>query len=177
MDTSVPTAAARLHPTRRTATVPIAGLVLVLMAAFAPAAAADSATIDRGTVTTPIVDTFYCEGWPDGSLIGTDVIDYQAVSVGDAFHVTGVDRADFRAEGPDGMYAIGGSLDRFSFDVGPGGIYNDAHHDWATVYDAGGQVLWKADYRAVEHFTITPNGTLRVDFARVVFDNAPCPGG
>lgn len=177
MDASVPSAAARLRSIRRTAAVPVAGLVLLLVAASAPAVVAESATVERGTETTPIVDTFYCQGWPDGTLIGTDVVDYQSVSRGDAFHVTGTDSATFRADGPAGMYAIGGSLDRFILDGGPGFVYNNVHHDWATVYGADGQFLWKADYRLVEGLKISPDGTVRVEFARVVFDNAPCPGG
>ncbi len=136
-------------------------------------AEAPAATVERATITTPINESADACGAP-ATMIGEDVLSYQSVQTGRGFHFAGTDQVTFVLTAADGTYAIGGSTDHLAFDAVAGEVRTDAHHDWASFYTADGQFLFEGQFRSVEHFTVTPDGALRIDFERIVVDDFPC---
>ena len=131
-------------------------------------AAAEDATVTRDTVTTPIFET----GLPDdcrpgltGTIVGTDVVDYQSVETAGHFHITLTDTGTARIDWSDGSYSIVGSVDHLSFNTGPGTtVFNTAHQDSGSTYSADGVFLVKLTFHIVEHVTVT-DGVVRTEFA------------
>jgi hypothetical protein len=129
---------------------------------------AAAAIVTRDTVTTPIFET----GLPDecrpeltGTLVGTDVVDYQSVETDGHFHITLTVTDTARIDWSDGSYSIVGSVDHESFDTGHGAtVFNTAHQDSGNTYSADGVFLVRSTFHIVEHFTVT-DGVVRAEFA------------
>jgi hypothetical protein len=149
-------------PRRRMAAI-LGGAALSL-ALVAPASAV--ANVGRFTETTVFTDaaTDDCRG-VTGTLTGTDVLSYQTVETSQGFHFEGTDAATLTFAFTDGSYATAQSLDHLSFNAGSGvTVSTTAHVDTVNVYAADGQILWTATLRQAEHFTITSDGVVRVQF-------------
>jgi hypothetical protein len=134
------------------------------LALVAPASAA--ATVGRFTETTQFTDTAAddCTG-ATGTLAGTDVLSYQTVETTEGFHFEGTDAATLEFTFTDGSYGTAQSLDHLSFNAGSGvTVFTTAHVDTVNVYAADGQFLWTATFRQAEHFTVTSDGVVRVQF-------------
>ena len=140
------------------------GAAALSLALVAPASAA--ATVGRFTVTTVFTDaaTDDCRGVA-GTLAGTDVLRYQTVETGQGLHFEGTDATTLTFSFNDGSYATAESLNHLSFNAGSGvTVSTTAHVDTVNVYAADGQFLWTATLRQVEHFTVTSDGVVRVQF-------------
>jgi hypothetical protein len=130
-------------------------------------AAADAVVI-RDTVTTPIFET----GLPDdcrpgltGTIVGTDVVDYQSVETAGHFHIALTDTGTARIDWSDGSYSIVESVDHQSFNTGLGTtVFNTAHQDSGNTYSADGVFLFRLTFHIEEHFTVT-DGVVRAEFA------------
>jgi len=155
--------AATTIPSRRLAA--FLGAAALSLALVAPASAA--AIVSRFTVTTQFTDTATddCRG-VTGTLAGTDVLSGQTVATDQGFHFDGTDSATLTFTFSDGSYAFAQSLDHLSFTAGAGvTVFTTAHVDSVHVYTADGQFLWTATLRQAEHFTVTSDGVVRVQFA------------
>jgi hypothetical protein len=153
----------------------LAGIVLLgvlLWSAGTAFAETPAATVERGTITTPFSESADVCGVP-ATIVGEDILRYQSVQTDQGFHFVGTDQATFVLTAADGTYAIGGSTDHFEFNAVAGEVHTDAHHDWMSFYTADGQFLFEGQFRKIEHYTVTPDGTLRVDFERIVVDTFP----
>jgi hypothetical protein len=149
-------------PRRRMAAM--LGAAALSLALVASAAAA--ATVGRFTETTVFTDaaTDDCRG-VTGTLVGTDVLSYQTVETGQGLHFEGTDATTLAFTFSDGSYATAQSVDHLSFNTGSGvTVFTTAHVDTANVYAADGQFLWTATLRQAEHFTVTSDGVIRVQF-------------
>ena len=160
----------------RSTWVRLAAFIAVL-ALPGTAMAGSPAVVERvsfyGTGTNVEAD-FFCTGL-SAIMTGSGTVSYQSVATENGFHVRGIDSGQWTATIENGGYATGGSIDRFAFNAGPGETVNkDTHVDWASVYGPDGTLLFEATFRVVEKFTVTADGELRVEFARVVFDDGPC---
>lgn len=131
-----------------------------------------AATVERGTITTPFSESVDVCGVP-ATIVGEDVLRYQSVQTDQGFHFVGTDQATFVLTAADGTYAIGGSTDQFEFNAVVGEVFTEAHHDWLSFYTADGQFLFEGQFRRIGHYTVTPDGTLRVGFERIVVDTFP----
>jgi hypothetical protein len=147
-------------------TLAVAVLLIGPGSAFAETPAA---TVERGTITTPFSESADVCGVP-ATIVGEDVLRYQSVQTDQGFHFVGTDQATFVLTAADGTYAIGGSTDHIEFTAVAGEVNTEAHHDWLSLYTADGQFLFEGQFRRIEHYTVTPDGTLRVDFERIVVD-------
>jgi hypothetical protein len=160
----------------RTTLVRAAALV-ALFALPGTAMAGNPAVVERVVVYatgTNVEEDFFCTGL-SAIMTGSGTISYQVIATDNGFHVQGSERGQWTATIENGGYATGGSIDRFAFNAGPGDTVNkDTHVDWAAVYGPDGDLLFETTFRVVEKFTITADGDIRVDFARVVFNDAPC---
>ena len=129
---------------------------------------AEDAVVTRDTVTTPIFET----GLPDdcrpgltGTIVGTDVVEYQSVETAAHFHITLTVTDTARIDWSDGSYSIVGSVDHESFSTGLGStVFNTAHQDSGSTYSADGVFLVRSTFHIVEHFTVT-DGVVRAEFA------------
>ena len=152
-------------------------LLSLLLAVPGVALAASPAIVVRETITFPFTfeePDFFCTGH-SAVATGTETLSYQTVETAKGFHVQGIDEGSFTATIEGGGYALGGSIDRFAFNAGPGDtVNNDTHVDWISIYGPDGEFLFDATFRVVEKFTITGDGHVRVDFARIVFNDGPC---
>jgi hypothetical protein len=149
-------------PRRRMAAM--LGAAALLLALVAPSASA--ATVGRFTVTTVFTDavTDDCRG-VTGTLVGTDVLSFQTVETGQGEHFVGTDADTVAFTFTDGSYATAQSLDHLTFNSGSGvTVFTTAHVDTVNVYAADGQFLWTATLRQAEHFTVTSDGVVRVQF-------------
>jgi hypothetical protein len=156
-------------------------LIAVLLTMVVPTAGvvASPATVNRFTQTTSLGDPIPvfddCRGIP-GTLVGTDVLDYQVVETDQGLHFEGTDSSsDLLFSFDDGSYATGGFRDRFSFNAGPNvqSMFTNAHVDTATFYSADGVLLYSWTFRLTEHFVVSGDA-IRVEFHRVVVDTTPC---
>jgi hypothetical protein len=150
-------------------TLAVAVLLIGPGSAFAETPAA---TVERGTITTPFSESVDVCGVP-ATIVGEDVLRYQSVQTDQGFHFVGTDQATFVLTAADGTYAIGGSTDQFEFNAVVGEVFTEAHHDWLSFYTADGQFLFEGQFRRIGHYTVTPDGTLRVGFERIVVDTFP----
>jgi hypothetical protein len=150
----------------------VALLGVLLWSAGTAFAETPAATVERSTITTPFSESADVCGVP-ATIVGEDVLRYQSVQTDQGFHFVGTDQASFVLTAADGTYAIGGSTDHFEFNAVAGEVHTDAHHDWMSFYTADGQFLFEGQFRKIEHYTVTPDGTLRVDFERIVVDTFP----
>ena len=150
-------------------TLAVAVLLIGPGSAFAETPAA---TVERGTTTTPFSESVDVCGVP-ATIVGEDVLRYQSVQTDQGFHFVGTDQATFVLTAADGPYAIGGSTDHFEFNAVVGEVFTEAHHDWLSFYTADGQFLFEGQFRRIGHYTVTPDGTLRVGFERIVVDTFP----
>lgn len=152
-------------------------LLSLLLAIPGVAVAASPAVIVRETLNfsgTFQEPDFFCTGH-SAVMTGTETLSYQTVETPQGFHVEGIDEGSWTATIEGGGSAVGGSIDRFAFNAGPGDTVNkDTHVDWATIYGPDGEFLFDATFRVVEKFTITGDGHVVVDFARIVFNDVPC---
>ena len=149
-------------PHRRMAAV--LGAAALSLALVAPASAA--ATVGRFTVTTVFTDaaTDDCRGVA-GTLAGTDVLSYQIVGTGQGLHFEGTDATTLAFTFIDGSHATAESLNHLSLNAGSRvTVSTTAHVDTVNVYEADGQFLWTATLRQAEHFTVTSDGVIRVQF-------------
>ena len=140
------------------------GAAALSLAMVAPASAA--AIVGRFTVTTACTDaaTDDCRG-VTGTLAGTDVLNYQTVETGRGPHFAGTDAVTLTFAFTDGSYATAQSLDHLTFNTGSGvTVFTTAHVDTVNVYAADGQFLWTATLRQAEHFTVTSDGVVGVQF-------------
>jgi hypothetical protein len=138
-----------------------------LSLALAGPVAAD-ATVTRGTVITPILET----GLPDdcrpdvtGTLIGIDTVRYQTVEAPQGFHVVATVVDTGQIAWSDGTYTVIESVDHQTFvDTGSGTtVATVAHEDSGNLYSADGVFLSRVTFHVVERFTVS-DGTLRVAF-------------
>ncbi len=147
-----------------------AGLLAIsaVMGNAAPASAA--ATVTRDSVTTPTSET----GLPDdcrpgitGTLVGTDVFNFQTVETDQGFHFVGTDSGTGRIDWSDGTYTIIESVDHISFNaVGHGTtVFTSTHVDSGDTFTADGVFLFRGTFHEVERFTAT-DGVVRVVFER-----------
>lgn len=149
-------------PRRRMAAM--LGAAALSLALVAPSAAA--ATVGRFTTTTVFTDpaTDDCRG-VTGTLVGTDTLSYQTVDTGHGQHFVGTDAVTLTFSFTDGSYATAQSLDHLTVNTGSGvTVFTTAHVDTVNVYAADGQFVWTATLRQAEHFTITADGVVRVQF-------------
>ena len=140
------------------------GAAALSLALVAPAAAAS--TVGRFTLTTVFTDaaTDDCRG-VTGTLAGTDTLNYQTVDTGQGQHFVGTDAVTLTFTFTDGSYATAQSLDHLTFNAGSGvTVFTTAHVDTVNVYAPEGQFLWTATLRQAEHFTVTSDGVVRVQF-------------
>jgi hypothetical protein len=149
---------------RRGTVAAVVAAVAVSLAFVVPVSAA--ATINRITETTTsyidIVDD--CTG-ATGVLTEIDVLDGQTVETSTGFHFEGTITGSGFVALNNGSHAIGAGTEQISFTSAPGvDVFTLVHMDSVTVYSADDQILWSATFRQVEHFTVTSDGTVRVEF-------------
>ncbi len=141
-----------------------AALLLVL----APASAA--ATITRGTITTPTLDTGLtddCRPGITGILVATDVFSFQRVDEPVGFHFDATDTATGQITWTDGTYSIIESVDLTRFNTGPGAtVLTIPHEDSVNTYTADGVFIFRLTFQNNLHFTRTADGVVRVSFER-----------
>jgi hypothetical protein len=135
----------------------------------APASAAP--TIIRETVTTPFHEsglTDDCRPGLTGTLNGIDVLRYQSVESAHSFHIHGTEGGPGRIDWSDGSYTLIDSVDRFSFNAAKGEhqTFAETHVDSGDFYSAAGVFEFRVTFHEVEHFTVTADGSLRVEFER-----------
>ena len=154
-----------------------AAVLSLLLAIPGVTVAASPAIVVRETFNLPFTfeePDFFCTGHA-AVATGTETFSYQTVETPQGFHVQGIDEGAFTATIEGGGHAVGGSIDRFAFNAGPGDTVNkDTHVDWISVYGPDGEFLFDTTFRVVEKFTITGDGHVVVDFARIVFNDVPC---
>jgi hypothetical protein len=147
-----------------------AGLLAIsaVLAMATPASAA--ATVTRGTITTPIFEsglTDDCRAGLTGTLVGTDVFDFQSVETAEGFHFTATEGGPGRIDWSDGTYTIIESVDHILFNaVGHGTtVLTTTHVDSGDTYTADGVLLFRGTFHEVERLTVT-DGVVRVEFER-----------
>jgi hypothetical protein len=134
----------------------------------APASAA--AIVTRDSVTTTSSETGIsddCRPGITGTIVGTDVFNFQSVETDQGFHFVGTDSGTGRIDWSDGTYTLTEFTDRISFNaVGEGTtVFTNAHEDSGDTYTADGVFLFRGTFHLVERFTVT-DGVVRVEFER-----------
>jgi hypothetical protein len=154
---------------RITSALGAALLAIVVGTAWAAPASA-AAIVTRDSITTTSSET----GLPDdcrpgitGTIVGTDVFDFQIVETAEGFHFVGTDSGTGRIDWSDGTYTITEFTDRTSFDaVGTGTtVFTNTHEDSGDTYTADGVFLFRGTFHLVEHYTVT-DGVVRVEFEK-----------
>jgi hypothetical protein len=149
-----------------------AAIALVLAVAGAMAAPASAApTIIRETITSPVHETGLtddCRLGLTGTLNGTDVLSYQSVETAHSFHIRGTEGGPGRIDWSDGSYTLVDSIDHFSFNAAKGQhqVFAETHKDSGDFYSPAGVFEFRVTFHEVEHFTVTADGTVRVEFER-----------
>lgn len=132
--------------------------------------ASAGAIVTRDTFTNPIYETGIpgdCNPGITGTLVGTDVVSYQAVETPQGFHQEGTFTDTGRIDWSDGTYSIIESVDHFSFNTGKGTtVHAIAHEDSGNTYTADGVFLYRVTFHLVEHLTVTDGVIVRVEFER-----------
>ena len=111
-----------------------AAALLAIAAGTAMTAPASAAPIIRDTITTPIFETGIphdCRPGVTGTAVGSDVFSFQSVETPQGFHIQGTYTDTFRIDWSDGSYSLGGSVDKFAFNVVGQGttVFTNAHTD------------------------------------------------
>ena len=146
--------------------------------ALLPAAAqgrADTGTFSDSYDATEAGLVDECFGGTDGVLTGHGIFSGRYTETANGFSFRGTDIDTVRIDFGDGSSFVGGSRDRFSFVVTRGGttVNTVAHVDGGTTYDADGNALGTATFRATEHFTVidrAPAGPGPEDVVHVQFE-------
>jgi hypothetical protein len=148
----------------------VASAIAAGTAALAAPASAE-AIVTRDTVTTTSTDT----GLPDdcrpgitGTIVGTDVFNFQTVETAEGFHFVGTDSGTGRIDWSDGTYTIIEFTDHISFNAVENGttVSTNAHEDSGDTYTADGVFLFRGTLHSVERVTVTDGGVVRVKFDR-----------
>jgi hypothetical protein len=149
----------------------------VVLAGAAPAQAR-GAVVNRQTVRGTFTEddiTDDCLPGASGSLAARSVATEQTVETPTGFRLTGVEVDTGRIEWTNGVYAIVGSTDHYTYG-GPQSTfeYTNAHKDYGDFYAGDGTFLFRETYHAIEHLTVTNGIVTRVDF---YIDHAHIFGG
>ncbi len=148
-----------------------AAALLAISAGTAMTAPASAAPIIiRDSVTTTSSETGIsddCRPGITGTIVGTDVFNFQSVETDQGFHFVGTDSGTGRIDWSDGTYTLIEFTDRISFNaIGKGTtVFTNAHEDSGDTYTADGVFLFRGTFHLVERFTVT-DGVVRVEFER-----------
>jgi hypothetical protein len=129
---------------------------------------ADAGSFEFQEPFSETVTNYPCSGGAPVTMTGTStqkghftVVDPQHVSV------QGSNTSEYRADFPDGRYAIGNEVDHFSFSFGasrPVVEDKSAQQEEAILYAADGQPIGTITVRVIHHVSFTDeNGNLEPD--------------
>jgi hypothetical protein len=147
-----------------------AAALLAISAGAGMAPPASAATIvTRHSITTTSSETGLtddCRPGITGTIVGTDVFNYQTVETDQGFHFVGTDSGTGRIDWSDGTYTLIEFTDRISFNaVGDGTtVFTNAHEDSGDTYTADGVFLFRLTFHLVERFTVTDGDVTRIEF-------------
>ena len=148
----------------------VVAIAVTACLAFLAAPASAAAIVTRDTVTGTSTESGLlddCRPGITGTIVGTDVFQFQTVEAADGFHFAGTDSGTGRIEWSDGTYTIIGFTDHLSFNAAGSGttVFTNAHEDSGDTYAADGAFLYRGTFHLVERMTVT-DGVVRVEFER-----------
>jgi hypothetical protein len=146
----------------------------LLTTAFMAAGAGSSyGQADRGSFEfqDPFSDTvtnYPCSGGAPVTMTGTVTTEGHFTAVDPRhFSVHGTNTSDYRADFPDGRYALGHETDHFSLSFNalrPRAVDTNAQQEEATLYAADGQPIGTITVHVIHHVTFTDeNGNFEPD--------------
>jgi hypothetical protein len=146
-------------------------LGLFTVAALIGGTASAAPIIIRDTITIPFFETGVphdCRPGVTGTVVATEVFDFQSLETPQGFHIEGTDTGTGRIDWSDGSYTLIDFFDHFAFNaVGQGtSVFTNAHTDAGDFFSPSGVFEFRDTFHLIEHFTVTNGDVTVVDFVR-----------